>query len=361
MNRTIKKWNILILVVMATALFWPGAVSARGLLDDKVIFGGTFTLDADETLNGDLVVFGGTITLEADSTVNGDVVLLGGTVSANGAINGTLIGIGGSVALGDAARVSGDLVTVGATLNQAEGAQVIGQVLQELPAPFQISVPNETNFSDDTFRRHISNSTSPLLKGVWFFFRIFIWAAFAVLLVLFFATEIDRVARAALAQPVITGGAGLLTLMLLPFVVLALVITILGIPVAFILLIVLGVAWLIGWVALGLEVGRRIAALFNQTWAPAVAAGVGTLVLYFVLGGFSLLISCVGWLPKTMVGMWGFGAAIVTYFGTRGYPEDVHIVDSPEPLDIEPGDVSDEQNEQDMLPVDGLASDEETE
>jgi hypothetical protein len=101
MSTTMKKANILILIVMVTALLWPGTVLAKGLFDDKVIFGGTFTLRAEETLNGNLVVFGGTITLEADSTVNGDVVLLGGTVTANGIVNGDLIGIGGSVSLGE--------------------------------------------------------------------------------------------------------------------------------------------------------------------------------------------------------------------------------------------------------------------
>ncbi|MEN8172181.1 MAG: hypothetical protein ABFS03_04805 [Chloroflexota bacterium] len=361
MNRTIKKWNILILVVMVTALVWPGSVSAKGLWDDKVIFGGTFTLHPEETLNGNLVVFGGTITLEANSTVNGDVVLLGGTVSADGAINGDLIGVGGSVSLGAEALVSGDLVTIGATLNQAEGAQVIGQVLQEMPAPFQITLPSETSFSDDTFRRQISSVTNPLLEGAWFFFSIFIWAALAVLLVLFFATETERVAQAALAQPMITAGAGLLTLILAPFVLLALVITILGIPVALILLIVLGVAWLIGWIALGLEVGQRIAGLFNQTWAPAVSAGAGTLVLYFVLGGFSLLVPCVGWLPKAMVGMWGFGAALLTYFGTRGYPEDSHMGTPPELKRNPSKDLPEKQEKQNGLPVENLASEEETE
>jgi len=356
MSAIMKKSNILILIVMITALLWPGTVSAKGLFDDKVIFGGTFTLHAEETLNGNLVVFGGTITLEVDSTVNGDVVLLGGTVTANGIVNGDLIGIGGSVSLGEAARISGDLVTVGATLDRNEHALISGQVLREFPEPFQFSVPSEMNFSDGIFRSRVSSVTDPLLAGVWFFFRIFIWAAMAVLLVLFFPSETNRVARAAFAQPVITGGAGLLMLMLFPFAMLALIITILGIPVAFIALILLGVAWLMGWVALGLEVGRRIAKMLNQTWAPAVSAGVGTIVLYFVLGGFSLLISCVGWLPRAMVGMWGLGAALVTYFGTREYPQDVRVVDAPALLHVDTVEAPDTQGEHDSLPDDGLAS-----
>ncbi|MBE9524706.1 MAG: polymer-forming cytoskeletal protein [Chloroflexi bacterium] len=351
-----KKWNILILAILVISLVWPGTALAKGLFDDKVIFGGTFTLNADETLNGNLVVFGGTITLEADSTVNGDVVLIGGTVMVNGVVNGNLVGVGGSVSLDENAQIYGDLVTIGATLNQKDGAQVTGQVLQEMPAPFEISVPSETSFSDDIFRRRASIVADPLLEGVWFIFRIFIWAAVAVLLVLFFSKETDRVARAAFAQPVIAGGAGLLMLALFPFVVLALVITILGIPVALIALILLGVAWMIGWIALGLEVGRRIAKMLNQTWAPAVAAGVGTLILYFVLGGFSLLVPCVGWLPKTMVGIWGLGAALVTYFGTREYPENMSVVDAPVLLDVDAVDIPEIQKQDESLPDDGLSS-----
>ena len=351
MNSTIKKWNILILAILVITLVWPVSAQAKGLFDDKVIFGGTFTLYTDETLNGNLVVFGGTITLEADSTVNGDVVLIGGTVTANGVVNGNLVGVGGSVSLEETAQIFGDLVTVGATLNQREGAQITGQVLQEMPAPFQFSVPTETKFTDDIFRRRTSIVANPLLEGVWFFFRIFIWAAVAVLLVLFFSKETDRVARAAFAQPVITGGAGVLSF----FVVLILVMTIIGIPVAFVALILMGVAWLIGWVALGLEVGRRIAKMLNQIWAPAVAAGVGTLILYFVLGGFSLLIPCVGWIPKTMVGIWGLGAALVTYFGTREYPEDIRVVDVSVLEDGEAADNPVVGELDSSLPDDGLA------
>jgi len=38
-----------------------------------------------------------------------------------------------------------------------------------------------------------------------------------------------------------------------------------------------------------------------------------------VLGGFSELILCVGWLPQALVGLWGLGAVIMTRFGTQEY------------------------------------------
>ena len=120
--KSIKIFSYLLVII---ALLLPGTAFARDLLDDKVIFGGTYTLEEGDTLNGNLVVFGGTITLEADSTVNGDVVLMGGIVDAMGTINGNMVGIGGVLELGEASRIHGDLVTIGAALNRHSRAEVL--------------------------------------------------------------------------------------------------------------------------------------------------------------------------------------------------------------------------------------------
>lgn len=362
-----KSFKIFYTILVIIALLWPGTVFAKDLLDDKVVFGGSFTLAEGETLNGNLVVFGGTITLEINSTVNGDVVLIGGTVDAAGTVNGSLVGVGGVLQLGETARIHGDLVTVGAALNRDIGAEVSGQVIQGFGFPFQFSGPSEMQF-DDINPPSINIRSNPALDAVWFSFRMFMWAALAVLLVIFFFTQTDRVASAAFDQPLITGGAGLLTAFLAPLALVALAITIILSPVAVVAAILLGVAWLLGWVALGLEVGRRISKMLEQEWAPAIAAGVGTLVLYFVLAGFQELVPCVGWLPRFLVGVWGLGAVLMTYFGTRNYqappvsagaPQVVDVINEAavepdvEELSLPEGDLSEES-----LPEDGLASDE---
>jgi hypothetical protein len=79
------------------------------------------------------------------------------------------------------------------------------------------------------------------------------------------------------------------------------------------------IALLFGWIAVGMEIGCRIAKLFNVEWAPAVSAGIGTFVLFFVLGGLGELIPCVGLLPLIFVGAWGLGAVVITRFGTQDY------------------------------------------
>jgi hypothetical protein len=126
-------------------------------------------------------------------------------------------------------------------------------------------------------------------------------------------------------------------------------------------------AWLLGWVALGYEVGSRIAEAVNMVWAPAISAGVGTFILIFVLGGFSKLIPCIGWLPQTLVGLWGLGAVLLTRFGTQDYPTEMQkvAVEEPEQLPEDVPEVKDEvvENlplEEESIPDDGLSPDSES-
>ena len=116
-----KNARILIFVLLICAILVPSTVSANGFRDDKVIFGGNFTLDEGETLNGDLVVFGGNVNLRTSSTVNGDAVVLGGNVSVDGAINGNLVALGGIVEIYSNARVIGDLTVMSSSYDQEEG------------------------------------------------------------------------------------------------------------------------------------------------------------------------------------------------------------------------------------------------
>jgi hypothetical protein len=322
-----KRIKYLLFILLVVALLWPTTAFAKDPFEDKVIFGGTFTLASGDSFDGSIVVFGGAITTEADTTVNGDVVLIGGTAEINGTVNGNLVGMGGAVRVNEGAVVNGDLVTFGATLNRAEGARITGQVVDGMNIPFDFTVPSDMgnievpNAPVAPVAPNVNvKVNNPFLNMVWFFFRTFLWAALAVLLVMFFSTQADRVNKAAISQPVITGGAGLLTAILAPLALIALTITIILIPVTLVAVLALAVAWLFGWVSLGLEVGRRMAKMLNMEWAPAISAGIGTFALSLVLGGFSELIHCVGWIPQTLVGLWALGAVIVTRFGTQDYP-----------------------------------------
>lgn len=311
MNKVFKLFLGFVLLLVLT---WPTSALAKGLLDDEVVFGGTFTLESGETLDGSLVVFGGVAELEQDSTVDGDIVLIGGTLQANGLVTGDVIGIGGLITLQEQAVLEGNLVVVGAHLDRAEGARVEGDITDAIAGPLTFTFPSGVQAP------RFDVGFSPLFNFTWFTLKLFMWAAVAVLVILFLPEYTERVSSAAINQPLTTGGLGLLSVIVIPPLAIVLTITIIMIPAVLILAVAVALAWAFGMIAVGLEVGKRISGLFNQTWVPAVSAGVGTFVLVLVVNGLEEIIPCVGWVFPALVGMVGFGAVLLTRFGTQSYP-----------------------------------------
>lgn len=314
MKQTVK---YALLLVLLAALALPGTTLARSLQDDRVIAGGTFVLRSGETQDGNLLILGGAVTLEEGSQVNGDVVLMGGTLSVDGTVNGNIVGIGGVVSLHSHAVVQGDVTTLAATLTPDPGSVVYGQVVSGFRSPFQFTIPGSVQVPSVP---DISVRLAPLWEGMWFLFRTFMWAALAVLLVMFLPNQAERTAQAVVDQPVLAGAVGLLTAVVVPLLLIAMAITIILIPVSLIGGIVLAIAWILGRIALGLEVGRRIALNLRQDWPLAVAAGIGTFVLTLVVDGIDLVLPCVGWLFPALVGLLGLGGVVLTRFGTQVYP-----------------------------------------
>jgi len=303
--------------------------------EDRVVFGGSFTLPSGEVLDGNLVSFGGVVHIQAGSRVNGDVVAFGGSISVEGEIQGNLVALGAVLSLGETAVVEGDLITPGSEVQSASGVVVEGQVITE-SGPFDFSVP-----SADTFDFNLPSALRPqnfLSTGFarltdlwWFLLRIFAISALAVLVTVFLPEHTKRIATATVQQPVPSAGLGLLTLLVLAPLSILLAITIILIPFTLLSLILLGVAVAWGWVALGTELGHRLADAFHQDWPPVLAAGAGTFTLSLVFGMVGW-IPCIGWLVGLIGVSLGLGGVILTRFGTQEYLKPVApvVADSPE-------------------------------
>jgi hypothetical protein len=319
--KSIKTLVLCLILGLLVMFAMPAPVNAAPLLSnamsqtnsDKVVFGDTYTLSTGDVLNGNLTVLGGTATLETGSQVQGDVVLLGGTLNANGGISGNLSTLGGTLFLGDQAVVHGNLSMLGGTLHRSGSAQVLGQTVNGGLSPFNVNLPNFP-FQIDVFSG---------FQSLFNFFRtlinMIILSALSMLVVLVWPRPTERVARAIGVQPIITGGLGLLTAVVLPALLIIMAITIILIPVSLLGFIALGIAILYGWFAAGFEVGRRMAQLFKQEWQPAIAAGLGTLTIS-VIATFIGAIPCIGWLIPFLIAMIGLGGVIITRFGTQFYP-----------------------------------------
>lgn len=326
--------KISLLFVLLACFILPSSAFAKGLYDDKIVAGGTFTLFSDETLDGNLLIFGGAVALETNSLVTGDVLLMGGAISIDGRVEGDIVGFGGVVRLGETAEVEGDLTAIGAAVHRDPGAVVEGQVIKgdevpfNLPVPLPIipnvpdvpnvpvvpGIPNFSNFSG------FDLGINPLWAALWFLFKTFLWAALAVLVVMFLPKPIKRTADALVAQPVLSGGVGLLTVIVVPVLLVILAITIILIPVSFVGALALVLAWFLGRIAIGYEVGRRLSRMLNKEWAPAFSAGVGMFLLALVVDATGEIIPCIGWIFPAIVAVIGIGGLLLTRFGTQTYP-----------------------------------------
>lgn len=306
--------KIALLFVFIFAFTLPVNVVAKGLSDGRVVFGGSYTLKDGELLEGDLVVFGGVATVETSATVNGNIALLGGTLEAQGKINGDIVALGGLVELTNTAFVAGDVMVIGAHLERAEDARIEGEIVSTISAPMMMKFPGGVEVP------RIDFGFSPIVDMVWFFFRVFIWAAIAVLVAMFLPKQTDRIARTVIRQPFLAGSLGLLTLLVGSFGLLILAITIIFLPVSILGGLSLALAWVWGILAIGLEIGKRLGLLLKQEWPVAVSAGIGTFLLVLVMNGASEAIPCIGWMLPAAVVLVGIGAVILTRIGTQEYP-----------------------------------------
>jgi len=314
-----KKITVLSAVVVLLCLVFPMTAMAAGPVDTKVIFGSNYTLSSGETLDSDLMVLGGSAELEEGSLVKGSVFVLGGNITISGEVEGDLGVLGGNVDLENTAVVRGDVGMLGGNLDRAPGAVIDGSVASEFG--FDISAPS-LNFPDEFSFSELRNFTfpriSPWISVLWFVFRVFVMAALALLVVMFWPAPTRRIAEAAISQPLAAGGLGLLTLIAGPVLLLVLLITLLLSPLSVIGFVLFVAAIVFGWIGLGYEVGRRIGVAMKWELQDPAAAGLGTLLLSLVAGGIGF-IPCVGWLLVVFVASLGLGAVMLTRFGSQAY------------------------------------------
>jgi hypothetical protein len=313
------RYSITTLILLFFILAFPASAFAQAPTNpnDQVVLGGTFRLTSTQTLNGDLLVIGGTATLDPGSVVNGDVSLTGGTLDARGTISGNINAMGGVVTLEDTAVVHGDINSLGAAFNRSAKAQVDGKVNDESSGNFLFNIPRTLAFPRFA-APNLNLDFSPIWKVFWAIFQALAIGALAVLVAMFLAKPTQQVAQSIVTEPVAAGGIGCLTVIVAPALIALLAITLILIPVSLVGILVLGIAILFGWIAVGLEVGNRLADLFKAQWAIPVAAGIGTLVIT-LLANILNIVPCIGWIVPALVAMLGLGGVLVSQFGTHKY------------------------------------------
>jgi hypothetical protein len=262
-----------------------------------------------------IVKFGEDVVVGRYELVHGNVVVFGGNATVYGEVEGGVAAVKGDVSLASTARVDGDILCLLGNADVAEGA-----------ASGQTTVLNLGRL----FQR---NSGRPPVPGrpLWIFlFRVLFLCLAAVLVVSAFPRQTRAVSDRVRGQYARSVAWGLMGILLVPVVFLVLLVTIIGIPVALLgLPLALAAAFLLGGAAVAFRVGQIMNEQFRLNWrAPALLVCAGLLLLEALaatgrlaalagswLGQASFLVGafvfCCAWVP-------GFGAVLLTRFGTRG-------------------------------------------
>lgn len=308
--------------LIAVLVFIMFPITAFAASQSDVIIGSSYTLESGKTLNDDLFILGGNVNLMNGSTINGNVFLIGGNVQGAGTINGDFAVLGGTLKLSSTFILNGNLTTAGTAIDRDPGAQIKGQINTNVNTPY-IILPGGTRIPN------LNSNIDPFLKVVGFFLGLFLWALAAMVAAMFISPHMTRISQTALSQPLLSGGLGFLTVIILPIILVLLVITICLIPVSIIGTFLLIVAWAYGMIALGMEVGKRISLAFKKEWHPAISAGLGTLLLMTILNGLQAVLPCIGLIPKALIGFLGLGAVLLTQFGTKPYIQSMSLPQQP--------------------------------
>jgi hypothetical protein len=239
------------------------------------------------------------VLISKDMVVN-DVVVLHGSVTVYGRIEGNVIIVGGSLYMKEGARVRGHAVIIGGQLEKDATAKIAGKTTQVY------------------FPRFLP-SMATLLAGGW----IAAWAAISVMALLgFLGLSILLVALipgnmgAAVGAMERSFGAALLwgvfwIIMIAP-VALFLAISIVGIVLIPVQVLLVALAFLIGYIVSAIYIGKNVFQTLKRASAPFVDAILGILILHAV--GFVPLFGAV---LKAIFLIAGFGAVVTTKFGSR--------------------------------------------
>jgi len=303
----------LILLAAAPAAF------AQDIYTDQVVFGGAFTLRSGETVAGDLVVFGGAAYIEPEAVITGDMIVFGGAADIAGAVHGDLLVFGGHSSLYDTGSIGGDVVRIGGNISKAAGAIVSGSETSDsalaVPDVLQTPLAELGLVTRGPFGSLLQQSMQALLWSVGL-------GMIGLLLFLFIPEHLNHIGEAVIANPLATGGLGMVTMLLVPVLSLGLALTIILIPLSLLGLLLFFLALTVGWLGMGALIGQRMmASSVIRGSSPALAAALGVFVLTLVFRVLALA-PRVGFI-FVVVGLLlagaGLGAVVLTRFGTGAY------------------------------------------
>ncbi len=325
------------------------SVTIAGTVNGDVYIAGG-NIDVTGTINGDIFAAGGTVNIRG--TVSDDVRVAGGQVLISGAVGKSVTAMGGSITIDDSASIDGSLVsgagnlvvygpiargaTIGAGTVQL-GSSITGNVLagveQLVLTPDAVIGGDLTYYSDTeaqvqqgavvegevtmkalpvdqekmnerTEEAERAMNTAGIVTRILYLLSLYVMGTIFLLLI---PEATKKISGYIAASPWNSLGMGFLILFLTPVLLLVLMMTVIGIPLALILLAgyliymylsVLFASYLVGEKAIGY--------ISKKEYSPFLILLVG-LFIY----GLLISIPLIGWLVSFVAMLAGMGALIL--------------------------------------------------
>ncbi len=281
----------------------------------------------------EIVKFGGDIRVEEYEKIAGSVVVFGGTATIAGAVTEDVVVVGGDLVIEETADIRGSAVCFGGEIIKEQGAKIGDQEVSLGSFPCAITV--------GPFIGH--HGFGDFLEwGVGFFAGIVLLGLLLLLgagAIFFFPNAFNKVSEGVGENLLKSGLVGLLgEILVVPVLVvvsLVLAVSIIGIPLLFLVipLAVLGIvsAIFMGYIGTGMFVGGKIGERASWTLSSpyrVMLVGVIALLAFDILAAFVGITSGALWPVQVAFGIVGgiitflavtvgFGAVILTRFGTR--------------------------------------------
>ncbi|UCH82843.1 MAG: hypothetical protein JSW50_10230 [Candidatus Latescibacterota bacterium] len=285
----------------------------------------------------DIVRFGEDVRVDADELVRGDVVVFGGDVSVSGKVVGNVVVFGGDATMRSGAEINGDVVVLAGELEEEPEVLIYGE--RVMFKNLNLSFANFPFFFGHGMR---------VFDAFWIPLKFFISVILSFLILLFLRGRVVRSQEHVSSAVFKSFGAGFLVAFLGLFVVLfltiVLLITLIGIPLAFVLIVSCIAVFIIADTVFVYALGAKVNEKLNiQTQNPFGIVLMGMAVLYLpaLLGlGFSLLpfggpvgamFKFFGWMLGFFAFLTGLGALFLSRFGTRDVRVDTVAAAAPAP------------------------------
>jgi len=271
------------------------------------------TIEIDSKVGKNVNVFGGTVVIGPDAEIGWDVLVFGGNIEIRGKVGGNIRGGAGSVILANEVGGNVDLKL------SSEDGQLILYPQANIKGNLTYSAPQKAEMKEgaqiagETFYKLVAPPVAPLKKGfeVSHLLRKIIGLlallVVGLIIILLARKKSKEIGERMLDKPWASLGWGLIYLIITPIVLILVAITVIGIPLALIVLASYLIALYVTKVFIGIALGQKLLKWWSKKQEVSLVwAMISGVILFSILTNLPF----VGWIIGLLGICWALGAMI---------------------------------------------------